>query len=768
MIKAEEQGKENKKRFTRDTVYHALSLALILASVLFAVFRFEAVFMRMGQALEDLWTSVKYYGINYVHNLKLFKELELPTATVTEIPDGMTAILPVSWEEFTAFWGRYWDNLTTGATYAAYGKFLLKIVLWILYILSLAAVPGVVIFLAIRQSVKTVDNEHGKDSAGFRFFCRAEDKLYYPIKRFVQGYLLFLKGTKEEKAKGEVYRKVLKWVWLYNLNVITMGVEVAAWILYLVSRFDIASIFVIIAKIAVDATVALDFLPISIWCVIVYKWIDKRRREKGFKKLEKNEEKNKALLLEHPQNFLITGEPRVGKTQFATDVTITQETVFREKAKECMFVRQMQFPFFPWNHVEQTIKAMRKNKYATFNLNWIRFMAVQLKESYDIHVAISSMEKVDVQRLWTNACAVSVLLKSGLQAKDYLFGYDAQKYGVEYDNGLTIVSILESIRFYAEEFYIYSSPTPLSVSNYPIRFDIRLNDVGNFPLLAIDHFRRGPREVFAESQFNHIGIMDNFRLGKKKNPQGKYNNNFEIGALTVAEIGKERGNQRTNAGTKKDAEACNTANDLFEMDMKMRSHGTTIDYFTYFRIIADEQRAMDLLAELREIGSEVKVCNKKDPKIIMPCFTFGALLYETATYFTKKVNDYMKHRHGKRTLLYYLWMKAYAPIYNHYTKIYNTYGYYTVDLKIANNAQGETLTESVAYVWYISLKKVRSDVYDTGYFGVFYDEKIKRSKAGGINQMPQWQSRRPLLTELREVGSHHYDRIFEQFEIDAA
>ena len=103
----EEQGIEKTKRFTRDRVYHALSLALILATVLFAIFRFEAVFMRMGQATKDLWTSIKYYGINYLHNLKLFKELELPTATVTEIPDGMTAILPISWEEFTAFWGRY-------------------------------------------------------------------------------------------------------------------------------------------------------------------------------------------------------------------------------------------------------------------------------------------------------------------------------------------------------------------------------------------------------------------------------------------------------------------------------------------------------------------------------------------------------------------------------------------------------------------------------------------------------------------------------------
>lgn len=428
----------------------------------------------------------------------------------------------------------------------------------------------------------------------------------------------------------------------------------------------------------------------------------------------------------------------------------------------------MQFPHFPWNLIEQSIKAMRQNKYATLNLAWIRFMAEQLKESFDLHVAMKKGETVGIQRLWRNACAIAELKKSGLKAKDFLFGYDYKKYGLEYDNELKIVPIWESIRFYAEEFYIYTSPTPLSVSNYPIRFDIRFDDVGNYPLLRIDHFRRGPREIFAESQFNHIGILDNFRLGKKKNPKGIYNNNFEIGALTLAEIGKERGNQRTNAGTKKDAEACNTANDLFEMDMKMRSHGTTIDYFTYFRIIADEQRAMDLLAELREIGSEVKVCNKKDPKIIMPHFTFGKLIYETATFFTKKVNDFMKFTHGKRTLLSYLWMKAYAPIYNHYTRIYNKYGYYTVDLKIANNAQGETLAESAAYVWYISLKKIRSDVYDTGYFGVFYDEKLKRSKAGGINQIPQWQDVRPLLTELREVGSHHYDRIFEQFEIDAA
>ena len=83
-----------------------------------------------------------------------------------------------------------------------------------------------------------------------------------------------------------------------------------------------------------------------------------------------------------------------------------------------------------------------------------------------------------------------------------------------------------------------------------------------------------------------------------------------------------------------------------------------------------------------------------------------------------------------------------------------------------NQAQGQTMGDADGWKYHISTAKVRSGVYDTGYFGVFYREKAKRSKKGGINQIPQWESLQPSLKQFRELGSYHYDAIFKQMEIE--
>ena len=92
------------------------------------------------------------------------------------------------------------------------------------------------------------------------------------------------------------------------------------------------------------------------------------------------------------------------------------------------------------------------------------------------------------------------------------------------------------------------------------------------------------------------------------------------------------------------------------------------------------------------------------------------------------------------------------------------YSSYQVDLKLMNQAQGQTLAESSSYKYYISTKKVRSEVYDTAYFGVYYRERAKRSKTGGINQVPQWKDVHSSIAEMEQLGSHNFDTVLEKIK----
>lgn len=70
--------------------------------------------------------------------------------------------------------------------------------------------------------------------------------------------------------------------------------------------------------------------------------------------------------------------------------------------------------------------------------------------------------------------------------KDFIFGYDFEHYGLEYNNNLYMVDIFECLENYAQSYWIYAAPTPLIVANYAIRTDTERIDNGNFPLFDDD------------------------------------------------------------------------------------------------------------------------------------------------------------------------------------------------------------------------------------------------------------------------------------------
>lgn len=733
-------------------ICHAVSIALLVVSLAFSLFRFSPVALRV-------WQAVKDFALSFAQLVLSYAKLEtLVPSTVNTIPSGMENVLPITLDEFKLFLNNYWQAFKSGDNVKAYFFYLASGSLGVLFAISSLVLPLLILALVVWLSYRKVDTEHGKNTTPLRVWFKIEGVAFYPVKRALSAYFRFLLDEEAKKRRRYIIAFALVWAW--NLNFLTIALEAVAFIMYLSVHFDYLNVFVQVAKLAADLSVSTSFLPPWAWVIIGYIVFNAIRRKIGFDRLDADEEKNEEFLEEHPGNLIATGPPRVGKTQAITDMTLSQNVIFRKKAKEKSRERMMEFPFFSWSILEQSVLEMRR-RIPTFDLTYIREWIATMASHFKGRAIYKPEENEFVLRL-------SKAL--GYKGDDFIFNYNYKRYGLTYDNNLTEVDLFHCIELYAEEFYIYTSPTPLIIGNYPMRTNIRWKDYGNFPLMKVNFFKEKARDVKKKSQWSHIMPQDSFRLGKQKNPWGAYNNSFDLGCLTMSELGKELGNQITNRGEKKkaDADGCNPNNDLWTMNAKMFSHATTIDYYTYFRILADEQRAMSILADFRELGSEMKIESKKAPVIKMPCFAFEELLYVTAKELMSSVFDFFKSRHGKNTLFFYFALRGYSLIHNHYVRVFNQFSSYQINLKIADTSKDEKVKEGKTCKYYISRKKSQSDVYNTAFFGTFYRERFKRSETGGINQIPQFTGLEKTIPQMLFEESHFNGTVFESFFKNAA
>ena len=753
------------KERVKITVFHLISAVLVAVSLCFTVFYFRNVARRTWQAVESFVRSLVYFVAGYAGANK-----DVST-TVQYIPEGIETLLPVTWEEVKAFACAYGRALISWGNFKAYNRKIGKTVFAICLLVMAFLIPVLALFGLISKQYKRIDNKHGERSIPLRIWNKLEDIFYYPVKKFVLDFIFFFLDIKDEEGNviesrraRRLWLKGLALIWAWNLNFITIILEGLAWFGYILWSYKFGNVFVQIAKLAVDLTVALDFLPWWIIATVGYILFNRYRENIGYARLNEREEDNREFLIEHPGSIVATGAPRVGKTQTITDMSISQQIIYRQIAFEKIIGHTHEFPHFPWGVLEQSVTVMR-DSIPNFSLTNIRQWVKGMKQAFYGFIPFSKAGR---------EMAIKRLQYIGYQGDDFIFNYNYKRYGLTFCNGLTDLELFDVIEVYALQYYIYTCPTPLMFGNYPIRTDIRWIDFGNMPLMDADIFRRTPRDIKLYSQHSHVINHDGLRLGEKMDPNGAYNDSYDIGVCTISELGKEVGNQKTNSAradskkTNADGEPkCTPHNDLWTLNAKMISHACTIDYETYFRIFADEQREMSILADFRELGSEMNIQEKHKERILMPFFAYEELLYVLSSAVMKKLLLFFKVYHGKETLLAYLAKQIYGIIYRHYIRVYNTFSSYQVEFVLKNNSKGEEKKDGQTFLYNLSRKKICANVYDTGFFGTFYRAKFKRSKVGGLSQTPMFDSLTPTIAQMKFMKSHFNEEIFKHFGISA-
>lgn len=728
----------------RRVLFPIITLVFIATALWYAFFEFRAVFIRMRASVLDLVRSVVYYFS------ELFELGAEVSPTVTEIPSGSSSPLPMEWGDFKADFlqvCRLMVDKSNVLEYVAYtGEKLGRFSQMLIPLLFLFLILGIFAFLSYRTPTK----KHNQDTKPLKICKWIGDRTVKRAVRLIKRYLNYLRCHKW-------FRITLIAIWLYNLNFFTIVIEAVAYLFYFSISSNLISIYTQVIKLGIDLSVAVDFIPVWIQTVFWFWVFHKIRWYRGMQVLKAREKYNEKFLEEHPGALLIVGKQRMGKTTMLTDMALTQGALYRKKAEKKMNARKKQFPFFPWINVAMTIDVARK-RHSVYTLASCREFVRLVRSHYE-----NSLKPTEEQTRSGFNVMRYLRNKYGYRGSNFCFGYDLKRYPTTYNDGLREVNIFDAIEAFAQLYFIQTAPTPLVFGNYSIRCDEKKKTVGNMPKYDLDFFKRKAETLKRDSQYCHILDWDMVRQGKLMNPRNPNKDALEFGVLAGMEIAKERGNQNTLVGVKKDAPECNQKNDGFETDMKMVGHRATVDYEPFFRPLYDEQRPDSLGADNKELCDVIMIKSVKEAKIVMPFCSLEQVLWLGISKLYDWIEGKLSYLRGDNTLLMHTIKTVYQPYNRFYERIRNQFNVSKASINVWNGMDDEMLTDKGKY--YISDKKDKSERFATDGIGSFYHEKAMRSKRG-INDVPQYQDKHMSWQEMSESGSHFYNALSVTFDIE--
>lgn len=724
-----------KRRKIRRISYHVIAALILAGIVVWGALRCDQAFLRFWESVRDFFHSIGYF-------------FQFPVQpSVENFSYGMTESFPHAWEEFQTGAQALGARLISLENFLAYLQLLAHGLMYFVYGFLVFLVVVVLPFgICLHKSIKTQNRDYNKQTKPLRIFLKFYVHCYLPMKRFIRGFLKFFRQRK-------AYIIPILIAALLYMNVFTMLFEVIAWIFYFGASVDVPNLGTQAIKFCYDVVLMLSFLPWWAWCIVALCVINKLRWHRGFQKLKKSEDKLRKFILDRPIVSMICAPMREGKTKFLTSFVMSLEKIFRKQAKELMRDIDMKFPDFPWIVLEKMMQKEMK-RHRIYTLVTAREWVDSICNVFQKH----SSDKGMMQRYRRHLSK-----EYGICLKTAFFGYDTKLFPTEYDCGLGKETIYENLRDYVQLYLIYTMPTSLILSNFPVRMDDDFDDAGNFPLWDDDFFKKDPSPL-EKSRFSHVLSQDSLRLGKVKNPDNPYKDALEFGGVGFTEIGKERGNQKDMEGVHKDADEVNQKNDLFNAQLKLIGHSATVYFNPFIRFVCDEQRPDSWGADARQLCDIITLCDKSPDKIVLPFFAIEQALYLITKKVVGKLYDKQRYNRGDHTLSMWLFRAFYKKIYDHYKRIDSIFGGYNVAAKVEAGTRDQKIEKAKIF---ISKRKTHSKRYPTDAYRGFYSEKAKRSRMG-LNDIPTYQGLMPTMEEYRLQESLFFDKLFQIFGEQAA
>ena len=682
-----------------------LTVALTATFILLGAFVFRTSYIRLFYACKDFGLSVGYYfcemfGIshNITPTVNVIPEVQLPQIT-----------LPTDIDGFKDNTVNYFSLLFNGGNFGNWLVHISGVIADFAKILVII-LPCIIAFIFIIKALYKKENtKHGKDTVPLKVFKAISKGTYQPIKRFIREYVAFI------RRNGWI---IVCWLilWLLNFNIATIVIEFFAYYFYFAVAFEFGTIYTQFLKLFADLKTPFIYFPYWALLFLIYPLFDKFRKRIATARLRHYEARNCGFINELPIVSLTCGSMGKKKTTAITDMALSQEVMFRQKAFDILQRGDMKFPFFSWILFEKAMQA--------------------------------EIESGRIYNLATVKCWVISLEQSG-----ELFGYDSERYGLEYDNGLKSENIYSALSTYAQAYFIYIIESSLIVSNYSIREDNLLIDSGNFPMWLTDFF---PSNFRRNSRHAHILDFDILRLGKKVLENNPNAGSFEFGVIGITEIGKERGNNLELQEKKKSSEEANQKNDRFNSWLKMCRHSATIDNFPFIKVFADEQRPESWGADARDLCDIVNIVQSTEQKLAMPFYTIGDMVADWA--FNRFIGLYydFRFRRGDNTLLVHVLKSITAWLWKRNIKIYNRYGYSVLSIeKERGTMDGKVQRKK----YYLMNAKIYRKRFATDCFADYFNDMAMRTNVG-LNDYREYLTECASVNELKAQNSYFINALY--------
>lgn len=692
----------------------SFSSLLSLIFVIVGVLCFKSSYVRLWEALCDFLNSLKYY---FFEVFLIEHDTEASVESFSKVMKW-TLFLPENWERFKVYAGEFFklffdrDNFNYYLhTLSVKSENLARVVTVLLPCILL-------LYIAIKKTYSTVNNNHNKDTAPLRLFKRISNKTYQPLKRLVKGYIDYLKR----------YSHIPKlWLvcWLLHLNLASIIVGFLAYYFYFAVTFKFETMYIQICKLIIDLQVLFVSVPMWILLIVGYLILDHFRVKMAQANLRHMEARNCGFINELPIVSMTVGSMGMKKTTIITDMALSQEVMFRQKALQLIQHNDMKFPYFPWIAFEKDLKTCME--YGTvYNLATVKAWVQKKRERF-----LKNEDK-----------------------RSRLYGYDHERYGLTYDDGLCVWQLYDIMEKYAQLYFIYVIESSYIVSNYSIRTDNVFLDEGNFPMWSFDFF---PKKTRTGGRHAHILDFDILRLGKKVMENNPNAGSFEFGVGVISEVGKERGNILDHKEMKKNNDETNQKNDLFNSWLKMCRHSATVDNFPFIKVFTDEQRPESWGADARDLCDIVHIVSSSKQKLAMPFYTIEEMITEWI--FNRFINMYYEFRYlrGDNTLLVHILKTVSAKLYKRNARIYNRFGYTVSGIEKERGTQDGKIEKKK---YFVMSKKIYAKRFSTDCFSDYFNDMARKTKVG-LKDYMEYATEKATVEELKMQNSYFINALYK-------
>ncbi len=691
--------------------YWILSGFITLGMVFLGVFVFAPSYIRLVESIADLFLSLRYYFSTVFC-------LDFTGAIGVNIPSKVlewNVNFPTDFDGFVAGGKEYFSLLFNGENFRSWWYSFLYGLFDFFWILSIIIPIIILLVIFFKWRYGSHNTEHGKDTVPLRVFKRLSTVIYQPIKRFIRGYIDFL------RTNAWIW-KLWLWMLVFHLNLPSIVIELLAYYLYVAMSYDFSTFFLQFSKLFIDLQMVFR-IPFWVWLLLIYPLFNRWRKKIARGRLRRYEARNCGFINELPIVSLTCGSMGKKKTTMITDMVLSQEVMFRQKALEILQKADMKFPYFPWIKFEDDLRNCMRY-HTVYNLATIKTWVALKRERYTRH---------------------------GDEQKR-LYGYRISRYGRAFCDELREYDLFDVLEIYAQAYFIYVIESSIIVSNYSVRTGAVLYDEGNFPAWDNDFFAEG----VTEGRHAHVLDFDVLRLGRKLVEENPNIGSFEFGVVAITEVGKERGNNLELQELKKRAEETNQKNDLFNAWLKMCRHSATVDNFPFIKVFADEQRPESWGADARDLCDVIHIVSTSEEKLAMPFYTIEEMISEWV--FNRFLNLYtdMRFRRGDNTLLVHIFKTVSAWLWRRNLRIHNKYGYTLLRIE---KERGTMDSKPEKKKYYLMSKKIYARRFTTDCFSDYFNELASRTHVG-LNDYLEYLTERASVEELKEQNSYFIRSLY--------